>query len=256
MTVSSLLDFIARFESRGDYNIVWGGIRAHDRPPRPLTSLTVGQVLDWQDSIDRKYMSEAAGRYQIMEDTLRGMYRGAGVPLSAVFDKSTQDALATHLLKRRGLDDYLAGRMSLEAFALSLSKEWASLPVPYDIKRGDRTIKRGQSYYAGDGLNAAHADVDEFLSAIQSVRGTPDREPREKLSQSTTARGGAIAATGAAGQAGVKPLADEVTAAAGEVQGILQYAPELQWLFVGLTVMGAALALWSRRKDFYERGRR
>lgn len=197
MNVSALLDFIARFESRGDYNIVWGGIKGYDRPKKPLTTMTVGEVLAWQDSIDARYMSEASGRYQIMEDTLRGLYRQAGVPLSANYDKETQDKLAVALLRRRGLDDYLAGTMSLHKFALALAKEWASLPIPFDLERGGRKYLKGQSYYAGDGLNKAHADLDEFLAVIQSVRGTPARPPRTTPLQSTTnlsVLGGGLAA--------------------------------------------------------------
>ena len=68
-----LLDFIANAEHGGhpDYNAVWGGIKAKDRPPKKLVEMTIGEVLDWQDMIDPHYKSEAAGRYQIMEDTLR-----------------------------------------------------------------------------------------------------------------------------------------------------------------------------------------
>lgn len=185
-TVMPLLDYISQFESRGDYNIVWGGIKPKDRPPRPLTQMTVGEVLAWQDSIDRHYMSEAAGRYQIMEDTLRGLYRPAGVPLSAKYDRKTQDRLALGLLRRRGLDDYLDGSMSPNNFALALAKEWASLPVPFDVRRKGKTVRRGQSYYAGDGLNEAHAGVDEFMSLVTSLRGKPRPQPRTNLAKSKT----------------------------------------------------------------------
>lgn len=160
--VKPLLDFIAEHESRGNYDAVWGNIRTRDRPPKPLTQMTVAEVLAWQDSIDHRYMSEAAGRYQILEDTLRGLYRSAGVRTSEPFDDLTQDRLALHLLKRRGLDDFVEGRMRLTTFANALAKEWASLPVVTGPKKG-------KSYYAGDGLNEAHAKVDPFLLAIRQV---------------------------------------------------------------------------------------
>lgn len=161
-----LLDFISRFESGDDYDIVWGGISRRDHPPRPLTDMTVGQVLDWQDSIDRQYMSEAAGRYQIMEDTLRGLYRSASVSLSDQFNEATQDRLALALLERRGFASFLEGQMSVESFCNSLAKEWASLPVVTGAKKG-------MSYYGGDGLNKSHVGVDEFKAAVAACREDP-----------------------------------------------------------------------------------
>jgi hypothetical protein len=176
MRIKPLLDFIAKPESGGDYNIVWGGIKRHHRPLKPLVRMTIGQVLDWQDSIDPLYMSEAAGRYQIMEDTLRGLYRDAGLTRQDLFDETNQDRLATQLLRRRGLTDYMSGRMTALKFAQSLSKEWASLPATIKDKRG-RPAK-GQSYYAGDGLNRAHVTIPALLSAVESVREKSVKEVR------------------------------------------------------------------------------
>jgi muramidase (phage lysozyme) len=161
MSVKPLLDFIAKYESRGDYNIVWGGIRKKDYPPKPLVEMTVQKVLDWQDSIDRKYRSEAAGRYQIMEDTLRGMLHV--VDPDDLYDEETQDRLAIHLLRRRGLDRYLSGEMSIYSFGNSLAKEWASLPVVHGRKKG-------QSYYGGDGLNKSHVKVEDFLEVLREIK--------------------------------------------------------------------------------------
>lgn len=166
MTVNTLLDFIADHESNGDYNIVWGGIKSADRPRKPLTSMTIGEVLAWQDSIDARYQSEAAGKYQIMEDTLRGLYAEAGMKLTDLFDVSGQDRLGRQLLVRRGLNQYLAGTISTETFANNLAKEWASLPVVTGAKKG-------RSYYAGDGLNAAGVSVEPFLAAVREVKDAP-----------------------------------------------------------------------------------
>lgn len=163
MTVQTLLDFIAQPESRGDWNAVWGGIKSADRPKRQLVSMSIGEVLAWQDSIDHKYMSEAAGRYQIMEDTLRGLYAEAGLTTGTLFDQAGQNALAMQLLKRRGLVKYQRGELTAEEFANNLAKEWASLPVV----TGPR---KGRSYYAGDGLNKSHVTVDDFLAAVRSIK--------------------------------------------------------------------------------------
>jgi hypothetical protein len=161
--MKQLLDFIADHESNGDPNVVWGGIKRANRPPKPLTQMTVGEVLAWQDRIDPLYRSEAAGRYQIMEDTLRGLYAEAGMTLDSKFDEAGQDRLATALLKRRGLDKYLHGYLSVNKFCNELAKEWASLPVVDGPKKG-------RSHYAGDGLNAAGVDVEPFVAVVQSLR--------------------------------------------------------------------------------------
>lgn len=172
--MKTLLDFIAAHESEGAarklgisaYDVVWGGIKAKDRPPRPLTTMTIGEVLAWQDSIDRLYQSEAAGRYQIMEDTLRGLYAEADMRLTDLFDRAGQDKLAVALLNRRGLSGYLSGALTAETFANNLAREWASLPVVTGPKKG-------KSYYAGDGLNAAGVSVKPFLAAIEAIKAKP-----------------------------------------------------------------------------------
>ena len=166
MNVDTLLDFIAKPESGGDPNIVWGGIKPKDRPKKPLVTMTIGEVLAWQDSIDARYQSEAAGAWQIMEDTLRTLPSAAGLTMMDLFSEANQRKLATVLLRRRGLDSYLAGTMTAEDFANFLAREWASLPMVSGPKRG-------RSYYSGDGLNKSHVSVDAFMAAVRAVKGAP-----------------------------------------------------------------------------------
>ncbi len=170
MNVRPLLDFIRSHEAPKGYGQVWGGIRPAHRPKRPLETMTVQQVLDWQDSIDRLYRSEAAGGYQVLEDTLRDHYRKAGLSPTDVFDAATQDRFAVYLLKRRGLDDYVAGVLTAEDFANRLAREWASLPLVSGPNRG-------RSYYAGDGLNRSLTTADEFLRVVRAVREKPAAAP-------------------------------------------------------------------------------
>ena len=162
-----LLDLIGRYESGNDYNKIWGGIGRSDYPSRPLTQMTVQQVLDWQDSIDRKYNSEASGKYQFMEDTLRGLVREGHARPNEMFNAATQDRLAIALLKRRGLDRYRAGTMSATQFAQNLSMEWASFPAQTRDARGRAAT--GQSYYAGDGLNRSHTSKESVLQAVRVI---------------------------------------------------------------------------------------
>lgn len=165
----ALLDLIGRAEASGDYNKIWGGIRRADYPPQPLTQMTVDQVLAWQDSIDRKYNSEAAGRYQFMEDTLRSLRSQGAVQGGETFSPAVQDRLAIHLMRRRGLDDYQAGRITASDFADKLAREWAGLPVTRTQRGHRRQVSRGQSYYAGDGLNRSLVTPEAVLAAIGGI---------------------------------------------------------------------------------------
>lgn len=239
MSIQTLLDFIGKYESNNNPRAVWGGIDKADRP-NDITKMTVKGVLAWQDSIDAKYMSEASGEWQFMEDTLRGLYREAGVALSERFDRSTQIRLATQLLRRRGLDDYLAGRMTTEKFALSLSKEWASLPIPFDVNGK----KAGQSYYAGDGLNKAHAPLDGFLEAVEDVKDRARPEPRENVAQTKTIKGGGAAGAGIA----LQQCGQQLTDAA------IGFPEELaRWMVLGGTLVaiaGIGFVIWSRVQDW------
>ena len=83
---------------------------------------------------------------------------------------ANQDKLALVLLKRRGLDKYLAGVISADDFANSLAREWASLPLVSGPKKG-------RSAYAGDGLNKSHVSVDAFMGAVHAVKSAPALSP-------------------------------------------------------------------------------
>lgn len=165
--LGGLFDTIGNVEAPKGYDQVYGGIRASDRPKRPITTMTVGEVLAWQESIDHKYNSEAAGRYQIMEDTLAGLVSEGHVSLGTKFNKRTQDRLAEVLANRRGLSKYRKGQITAEEFAHNLSKEWASLPAIFSDKRGRKAT--GQSYYAGDGLNRSHVSINSILDAVRGI---------------------------------------------------------------------------------------
>lgn len=190
MNVEPLLAFIRKPESRGDYDVVWGRIKAQHKPPKNPTEMTIREVLAWQDSIDLLYQSEAAGAYQFMEDTLRDIVTKAGCTLDDRFNEKTQDKLATYLLRRRGLDQYLDGTLSLEDFCNNLAKEWASLPVVTATQGAKRWLKPGQSYYEGDGLNKSHVSVAAFKDAVRSIKEPVVEEVEEEETQVATKKPG------------------------------------------------------------------
>ena len=154
-----LLDFIGTLESNG-YDDYYRNVA--ESPPRRLTTMTVGEVLDWQDRIDARSNSEAAGRYQIMEDTLRGLVRQGVVPEDALFDATTQDALAVYLLDQRGWDPNRTGPNAgtdLARMGDAIAREWAALPVCSGIRAG-------RSAYDGLAGNSARTTCDVWLKVL------------------------------------------------------------------------------------------
>jgi muramidase (phage lysozyme) len=87
--------------------------------PVDLTSMTVNQVLDLQKQMlahpENSFNSSAAGRYQIVSKTLRGLVDSGVVNGNDFFDESTQDKAAMALMQRRGAD------------AAGLRNEWEGL---------------------------------------------------------------------------------------------------------------------------------
>jgi hypothetical protein len=153
------------------YDVVSAVIPATWRTKAPLTTYPVGEILEWQAWLARKGVkSTAAGAYQVIRSTLTGLL-APGV----IFDVAAQDAACDALLDRRGWGQAQAGTITPLAFADRLSREWASLPVQWDQRGRHRPVRRGQSYYAGDGLNAAHCPPEDVLAAVIEALGPTDR---------------------------------------------------------------------------------
>ena len=185
---AELLDLIRKGEVRhyantyglDEYDVVHSKIRPQDRP-RSLRSMTIQQVLDWQERIDKRYQSEAAGAYQIMEDTLRdGLIQKANLTPEDMFNKDNQDLLATALLFRRGLARYLRDEISAEAFCNNLAHEWASLPQVSGKNKG-------KGVYDGDGLNKANPELaEEFLAVVKRLKRPKVVETKEVVVATAT----------------------------------------------------------------------
>ena len=135
-TVRQVLDLIRDKEARGSYDTIYDGIRAEDHPNRPVTQMTINEVLAWQDSIDSRYPSEAVGGYQFLEDTLRRLVEQEGLTGGELFDGAMQDRLAIRLMRDAGLDGFQSGELSPADFGNNLAKIWAGLPVIPDTPAG------------------------------------------------------------------------------------------------------------------------
>lgn len=161
--LKALLDVIAEKESNKNYNAYFS--KPNNRTKPKLTDMSVNEVLAWQkDFLARTGLeSSAAGKYQIVSGTLRGLTRRLGIKGSEKFDPAMQDRMGIELLKRRGLAKYLSGRIKAEHFANQLAMEWAALPVVTGPNKG-------RSYYAGVGSNKAGITVQAIMAAVKALK--------------------------------------------------------------------------------------
>lgn len=112
-------------------------------PSKPLTQMTVNEVLRWQEANRSAGAdSTAAGGFQIIYKTLSSLKGKMQLSGAELFDKTMQERMAIQLMKGRGLDDFKAGKISADDFADNLASEWAVLQK-----------RNGKGAHDGDGLN-------------------------------------------------------------------------------------------------------
>lgn len=173
-----LLDFIGDIEAPKGYGTIFGNNQ--HRLKKPLTSMTVDEVIANQRNWTKRYESSAAGRYQFMRATLTEMKKKGLCDGSDLFDAALQDRLGYELLQRRGFSAFMAGRINRTEFGKRLAQEWASLPVLAPVQGGSRHVTRGQSYYAGDGLNKSLVKPERVEAVLASLLGSaPAPEPAQ-----------------------------------------------------------------------------
>lgn len=180
-----LLDYVGGLETarKGStaYQTVIGHLNEKGELAKPITEMTLAELLAEQLRWVKKLhqASGAAGRYQIIRPTLRGLIKELALPLTAKFTPDLQDALGFALLKRRGYARFVSGELSAKAYGNELAKEWASLPLLAPAKRvGKRTAQRGESYYVGDGINKSLDDVASFERALSEALNEGERQPK------------------------------------------------------------------------------
>ncbi|MDS1135553.1 hypothetical protein [Nitratireductor indicus] len=165
-----VLDLLGRSEvtDKGDgYNetLAYGAYTGGDVD---LVSMTLTQVDALQTKMlqhpKNKLNSSAVGRYQIVRTTMRAIRNTLGLTGKELFDRDMQDRMACFLLGQRGIDKWLAGRLSTDTLLTNLAKEWASLPTP-----------SGKGYYSGQRASVTVPDVKYALSQVRErhMEGQP-----------------------------------------------------------------------------------
>ena len=156
--LGDLLDLIAKPESGGKYDSVYPGRR---RPQ--ILDMTLSELYADMRRRSRSSGSSASGRYQYIRKTLMSFTKSMGLdPNKTKFTPEVQDKIVIyHLRLNHGLDQWLRGKTSDEAFLKRLSKTWAGLPKDMS----------GRSYYAGDKIgNKAGIDYNTAMASLQTIR--------------------------------------------------------------------------------------
>jgi len=205
----SLLDLIAKGEAvagADPYTSLWPG---SSEPA--LVQMTCAEVQRFQQQrIDNGFRSSACGRYQFIKRTLTAAIETLGIdPLTTRYTADVQDALIIGILKRyRRLNDWLAGTYATDKFMIKLAQEFASMPVPYAMQGQSRRVNKGQSYYAGDGLNRASHNPDTLYQELEEIR-------TGEVGESTLVDVNSDGPSGAIPETGQSPRTQVARAAAG-----------------------------------------
>ena len=177
-----LLDFVGSVETGKSgpegYGVIYG--HKQGKLAKPLTEMTVAEVQAAQVRWSKNHGSSAAGRYQFMRATLKELLVTMGIPGSAKFSPDLQDTLGYALLRRRGYTAFAAGAFPIGKFGNNLAMEWASLPVLVDTSGAHRAVARGETFYAGDGVNKVLTKpekVEEVLAASLKAAKAPAPGP-------------------------------------------------------------------------------
>jgi muramidase (phage lysozyme) len=124
-----------------------------------LVGMTLAQIDALQGKMlanpKNKWKSSALGRYQIVRTTRRNIQKALSIPSTALFDKDMQDRMACFLLGQRGIDKWLAGRLSLDTLLNNMAREWASLPTA-----------KGKGFYGGQNAGVSVSQVKAALAEV------------------------------------------------------------------------------------------
>ena len=163
-----VLDLIAREESRGKWDAMAPGTTLPG-----ATDMTIAQVA--------AKATGAVGKWQNLPRFLVARAKAVGLdPMTDKYNAENQTKIAVHLIEKgqAGVTPAMMKDNPQEAM-IRLAKVWAAVPVPKDMQGHTRAVKKGESYYAGVGSNAAHIGVDEMMKALGGG-GYPKFDPNKK----------------------------------------------------------------------------
>lgn len=152
--VGEVLNFIAKYESAGYYDMMFGGKRYPE-----ILKMTLREINAFQM---KNPGSSAAGRYQIMHFNMKAYAQKAGLDFDKdLFSPENQDKMGIVFLRECGLESWLAGKLSNERFLDKIAGVWAA------FAKSD-----GTSPYNKVGLNGVGLNPKVSLAVLNDIQPT------------------------------------------------------------------------------------
>ena len=130
--VDDIADALDKYEGAGNYDTLFAhsqnkfGVDVSEMSINEALNFANGAYGEWSKG-KLGYKATPMGRYQIVGTTLKTLKDEMGLTGNELFDKSMQDKMFVTLLKRRGLDDYLSGKIDSKQFIRQAKDEWEGL---------------------------------------------------------------------------------------------------------------------------------
>lgn len=261
------------------YNTVYGG--GNGVAGKPLTGMTIRDVLDHQSKMIRSTNHSPLGRFQITRDTLQEHYKKVGLSLDSKFDQTAQNKLALSIAHTQGLKPTVWAGFSKNPTALarakaaynaiqnntSVSPSAAGTNVPttksgimamqkemnakganlrVDGIMGPRTKEAMAKYGASTGQTGNTTAYQQYMASKQPAGAVNTGGVQYSIRDKTSASGltpGLQGALGAAQQAARAAGLDHITVVAGKGQGHLSHQQGSEADVVGYNADGSK---WSK----------
>ena len=161
---------IKHAESGGNYN-VFNTPGTYKKGQLNASNTTLDQIIGAQNN----KQVHAFGAYQIIGSTMKAAKSQLGLKGNEKMTPELQDKIYREYLvkkKRPMIYNYITAKdgTNLNSAILAMAMEWASVGVPHDMKGHKRWVKKGESYYAGDGINKASISPEEAGAGLEQQR--------------------------------------------------------------------------------------
>lgn len=162
---------------------------------RSITDMTIGEILSaGQGTGMDKARIYVAGKYQFATETLRGLVKAEGIPLSTKFTPEVQDMLFAAHLKRRAPSVYAYATGKSDSYSAkdwnTVAAEWRSMP--------DTSGKTYQDKWAGS--NRVMHTVEQTKAALDASRAAALANKTVNINQQTTVNVSGVSDPAAAGR--------------------------------------------------------